>query len=1242
MSFIAGAWALSASAQTDVTSTYLQNADFSSGTVYTDKVYGYGHDGSPWGFQEVEGWTINVVNGDQDVQSGVAHPNSGMAGAIFPYGTTTGMLQGGGKTPPTADPDGNVGNCLGVVAVWGLGGYYYQNVTFPAGEYTINIPVYNQSGTNATTTYFGFYPNSGTAQTMATPTTTGSWTTLTKTFTLSAETTGQIRIGYKSNGSGSGANPHLFIDKVQILFKAVVVKDELQAAITAATNANATLADANLTAAIAAAQAVYDNASASQDDINNAADTLNAAVRTAYEAAGIYTHWIKNADFASTDNWTPVISAQFRDYGNGLIGTSLASHAASTTDATHLGTEYYLATQCRWQTNYSSFTQTVTSLPAGNYVLTYDVQNRNTNTTSAAYDNRFSVKVGGTTYTDEATEWMQGATSWTTHTVKFSLSAAADVTISLGYGTGNNNFASGSTPVLYISHLALNTVSDTEALAEAKAKWQAAWDAADTASNDGTYDLVGGKERADLNAEIAKAEPTTIEGYEEATAALIAATKTFIDATPYWDALDREIGKAGLLGVSTQDAEDVFNDAATTAALALAATQDLKVAEYNYVTTDYPYGVELGSWTTEGPTGSLTEQHWSGEARPYLEQSSAAWGQNSWTISYNQDLSLPAGRYIFKVAGRKAPGDGVSLNLVVKNGETVLGTVNDFPEGDTGRGIDTSGATNFSDSGTYCNGGAGRAFEWRYVKFQLTDAATINVAVTAEATTIHQWVSFCDATVQTDSEAGFALIDYNVALADAQTAAANTDYTNVGGKELADLTAAIADDATLDKTDKTAIEAATQALKDATAAFTAAKSTYDTYAALTKLDKITANIGVNPFQYNATTNDEAYTAYEAQFNAVAVDDATTASALQGLLNEEAAAREAYLNQPLNAPDATKRYTITLKADSWDHDGKAITYIANGRTDMGQYNIQYLAAPNVNYAQAFILTPVTGVTNGYTLSQTDVNGVERYISTGAIYGGDNNQIRTTTEADQAATFTFKVSAAEGCVNIWNQAAGNYIGSQDAGMYTVNSHIDFIVAEAQPAEVALTLAATKYGTRILPFKQDITAVGGVKFYQVEELETDGETLNLVQVTTLEANVPYIVFAEATDVDLTLTGFGAATKDTYDNGFITGVFAPTTAEVGDYVLQTQKGEQKFFQVKTDDITVPAYRAFITGLKGSTAKSIGFNFDEATGIQPLDALNAGTAVIYNASGVRQNSLQRGLNIVKMQDGSVRKVMVK
>lgn len=1227
MSLIAGAWALSASAQTDVTSTYLQNADFSSGTVYTVKVYGYGHDGSPWGFQEVEGWTINVVNGDQDVQNGVAHPNSGMAGAIFPYGTTTGMLQGGGKTPPTADPDGNVGNCLGVVGVWGLGGYYYQNVTFPAGEYTINIPVYNQSGTSATTTYFGFYPNSGTAQTMATPTTTGSWTTLTKTFTLSAETAGQIRIGYKSNGSGSGANPHLFIDKVQILFKAVVVKDELQAAITAATNANATLSDANLTAAIAAAQAVYDNASASQDDINNAADTLNAAVRTAKYTAGLF---IVNPSFEDGITLITTTSGGREEQPDGwTVSKTWASNAwnyavKSTENPTDGSNSYKV--RFNWASDALSLSQTITSLPAGNYKLTADVSNRNVNGSVC----KATISANGNA-TDAVT-----ITAATTLTKKFKISSTGDVTIVL---TSDYTFGSGSSEgILYWDNITLTTISESEA----KASWQAAWDAADTANNDGTYDLVGGKERADLNAEIAKDEPTTIEGYEEATAALIAATKTFIDATPYWDALDREIGKAGRLGVSTQDAEDVFNDAATTAALALAATQDLKVAEYNYVTTDYPYGVELGSWTTEGPTGSKTDQHWSGEARPYLEQSSAAWGQNSWTISYNQDLSLPAGRYIFKVAGRKAPGDGVSLNLVVKNGESVLGTVNDFPEGDTGRGIDTSGATNFSDSGTYCNGGAGRAFEWRYVRFQLTDAATINVAVTAEATTLHQWVSFCDATVQTDSEAGFALIDYNVALADAQAAAANTDYTNVGGKELADLTAAIADDATLDKTDKTAIEAATQALKDATAAFTAAKSTYDTYAALTKLDKITANIGDNPFQYNATTNDEAYTAYEAQFNAVAVDDATTASALQGLLNEEAAAREAYLNQPLNAPDATKRYTITLKAEGWDHDGKAITYIANGRTDMGQYNIQYLAAPNVNYAQAFILTPVTGVTNGYTLSQTDVNGVERYISTGAIYGGDNNQIRTTTEADQAATFTFKVSAAEGYVNIWNQAAGNYIGSQDAGMYTVNSHIDFFVAEAQPAEVALTLAATKYGTRILPFKQDITAVGGVKFYQVEELETDGETLNLVQVTTLEANVPYIVFAEATDVDLTLTGFGAATKDTYDNGFITGVFAPTTAEVGDYVLQTQKGEQKFFQVKTDDITVPAYRAFITGLKGSTAKSIGFNFDEATGIQALDALNAGTAVIYNASGVRQNSLQRGLNIVKMQDGSVRKVMVK
>ena len=171
--------------------------------------------------------------------------------------------------------------------------------------------------------------------------------------------------------------------------------------------------------------------------------------------------YITNADFSTTDGWTQDHSSQYWSLGNGLIGTyAVANEKTSTTDGTHLDTEYCFGIQCRWSTNYASFQQTKedVSLPAGAYVITFDVQNTNTSTTSATYENHFYVKVGETTYSDTSTEWMSGNSAWTTHTISFSLEEAItdDFMISLGYGTGSNNFGSGSTPHLYVSHLSIS------------------------------------------------------------------------------------------------------------------------------------------------------------------------------------------------------------------------------------------------------------------------------------------------------------------------------------------------------------------------------------------------------------------------------------------------------------------------------------------------------------------------------------------------------------------------------------------------------------------------------------------------------------------------------------------------------------------------------------------------------------------------------------------------------------------
>ncbi|MBO5679871.1 MAG: hypothetical protein J6S11_07930, partial [Bacteroidaceae bacterium] len=135
--------------------------------------------------------------------------------------------------------------------------------------------------------------------------------------------------------------------------------------------------------------------------------------------------YLTNADFSSTTGWTAYVSNQYKDYGNGQIGGKLASYAASSTDATHLNSEYFFGFQCRWSGNYSSYNQvTSQALPSGVYTLSYDVENVNGSTSVVNYNNLFYVKVGDKTFTDTSVEWMKGKSSWTSHSITFVITEA--------------------------------------------------------------------------------------------------------------------------------------------------------------------------------------------------------------------------------------------------------------------------------------------------------------------------------------------------------------------------------------------------------------------------------------------------------------------------------------------------------------------------------------------------------------------------------------------------------------------------------------------------------------------------------------------------------------------------------------------------------------------------------------------------------------------------------------------------
>jgi len=829
-------------AQTDVTSTYLTNADFSQTTPLTDTyLYGYGKDGSPYGFQAIDGWTSVVTSGDD---SNSSYPNSGMAGGVFSYGSST-QLKGNAKAAPATNPNGEAsGNCFGFFGVWGCGGYYYQSVTLAAGKYTITVPMYNQSGTQANTTYTGFFPTSGTNQTVAVNPTVGQWVNQTVTFTLADETAGQIRIGYQSTGSGSGANPMLFIDCVKIEYTAVVIKDALESAIEYATRVYNASSDATLSSALTDAQAVYDNDSSTQDQVNAAVETLNAAVADCIATLDDLTFLIKDADFSATTGWTPVVSESYKDYGNGLIGTSLASYAPSTTDANHLNTEYYLAVQCRWSSNYSSFTQTIPSLPAGHYTLVYDVENSNSSTTKATYENRFKVSIGSTVHTDNKTEWMNGASDWTNHSISFTLEETSDITISLGYGMGSNNFASANTPVLYISKLGLSYQSF-------EAAWTTAKDAAQAVLDDAAYNNITGAERTAVTTAKA-ATPSTLEEYSAAITALEGATDAFIAAKDSYDAY--VTSKAASEGVNEADvlAVVIAGNANATAADALAASIILPRAfankaatAMNPVQTDY---VVNGTFDNNVEGWQHTANVWSNNIAsnqqgafnvPFYEN----WDGSAQVNKMYQTIdNIPNGTYRLDIAA--------FVNTLANPNESQYVFAN--------------------NDKTYLTTGEPTAYE----VYTVVTNNQIEVGLD-QTTATANWMGIDNVSLRyygagdviNDAKNAAHKLAWQEAKAAAEAAVANSDYANVTGSEKSDLEAEIAK---AEPSTAEGYDEAAAALTTATSTFTAAKGVYDAYA---EIRGIAVALGVTPG--DAPANAAAASAATHALN-VAVYTATTA------------------------------------------------------------------------------------------------------------------------------------------------------------------------------------------------------------------------------------------------------------------------------------------------------------------------------------------------------------------------------
>lgn len=276
------------------------------------------------------------------------------------------------------------------------------------------------------------------------------------------------------------------------------------------------------------------------------------------------------------------------------------------------------------------------------------------------------------------------------------------------------------------------------------------------------------------------------------------------------------------------------------------------------------------------------------------------------------------------------------------------------------------------------------------------------------------------------------------------------------------------------------------------------------------------------------------------------------------------------------------------------------------------------------------------------------------------GGTNTQTLTDALADASATF-YDATGVTGTGITLDPTNPNAIFNANDGVLanTKNVMVGSTIAKldltdgypfAAPASATATAASytrsmtNQFGTICLPYA--VSSNDDVKYYTLGALSND--VLTLTAVDELEAGTPAIV-EKVSGSSITAAGSGA----------LTAVQAPAESDLqlfGSYEAKTilasdyegkniyAISDNKFVQATTS-INLPAFRAYFVATPDASA-NIRFNFDDEEDATAINALtgegNVSIVSIYSADGAQQSSLQKGINVMKLSNGEVKKIIVK
>lgn len=300
-----------------------------------------------------------------------------------------------------------------------------------------------------------------------------------------------------------------------------------------------------------------------------------------------------------------------------------------------------------------------------------------------------------------------------------------------------------------------------------------------------------------------------------------------------------------------------------------------------------------------------------------------------------------------------------------------------------------------------------------------------------------------------------------------------------------------------------------------------------------------------------------------------------------------------------------------------------------------------------------------------ITVTDPNAACDYVLSGM---GDLNANAQAALADANATLIDArgitksmelVSANPNCLFLVNDASlwsntKNVIVENVTGMDTTYACENLELQAGHPFRTPYAFTATQastaktvsgFGTLVLPYA--VAALPkGCEAYQLTGVENGRVTGEPLQ--AIGANSPVLLVGEGDCAFEASSVEVAATPAEASLGALTGVYARITAPQGSYVLQNQAevAGVAFYHVESDAVRVNPFTAYLTDAVANAANQNALAIDLNGGVTAVDgveaAADATVVAIYDLSGRQLDRMAKGVNVVKLSDGTVKKVIVK